>query len=65
MYEDEILEEVWRVKEQLAAKFERDPAAYWEELKRIGSEWSRRSQKPSADHGKRSGRSARLVRKAS
>jgi hypothetical protein len=42
MYEDEILREVWRVKDKLAAEYARDPNAYWAKLRQIGREWKRR-----------------------
>ena len=42
MYEDEILREVWRVKDKLAAEYARDPDAYWAKLRQIGQAWKKR-----------------------
>jgi hypothetical protein len=44
MYEDEILREVWRVKDKLAREYERDPKAYWEKLRQIGQEWKKQAK---------------------
>jgi hypothetical protein len=44
MYEDEILRETWRVKEQLGEEFSRDPKAYWAKLRRIGRAWKTRTK---------------------
>ena len=35
MYEDEILRELWKVKDELSKEYARDPAAYWAELRRL------------------------------
>ena len=44
MYEDEILREVWRVKDKLSAEYERDPKAYWAKLRQIGQEWKKQAE---------------------
>jgi hypothetical protein len=42
MYEDDILREVWRVKDKLAAEYARNPDAYWDKLRQISQAWKSR-----------------------
>jgi|WetSurMetagenome_2_1015567.scaffolds.fasta_scaffold815141_1 hypothetical protein len=42
MYQDDVLRETWRIKDQLADEYARDPDAYWAKLRQISETWKRR-----------------------
>jgi hypothetical protein len=45
MYQDDVLREVWRAKDKLAAEYARDPDAYWANLRRLAEAWKKRTAK--------------------
>jgi hypothetical protein len=59
MYEDEILQELWKVKEKLSEEYARDPKAYWQKLRDIGEKWENRHTKSTVSR-----KSAKLVKKS-